>query len=374
MTDSREAYIQWLSTEIDKYCTNGYWIYNWDYQDTISAEQIIEAIDNYKDQGYIDSYEYLKNMMYEDSFYWSESPESQLTELIFNDLSFAPEEIRIESDKEEDYFFNDLAKAGYHGFDFNIEELLQRCSFSINLFFATPNEQNLDMGSLVNSFGCSSRNVDIEDISNEDIDNALSYLTVQQGYKITDIYQALDADVSPSSAYISSVVDEIHNNTSECMSELASLVHVKGEEIFTILEQINKKEGSIILPKDTTVGLFNECAGCGSLLEIQLEKPAEFPTSMIRNVQIEGYKNNRGYTIDNVYGLVNECWKEGISLKETVDTTIEQSYKKELKTFTPSHDKISQSLSSLVKETRNASNNLRHDNIKHHDTLSNPER
>lgn len=94
MTDSREAYIQWLSTEIDKYCTNGYWIYNWDYQDTISAEQIIEAIDNYKDQGYIDSYEYLKNMMYEDSFYWSESPESQLTELIFNDLSFAPEEIR----------------------------------------------------------------------------------------------------------------------------------------------------------------------------------------------------------------------------------------------------------------------------------------
>ncbi|HEL0623011.1 TPA: hypothetical protein TUU99_000576 [Streptococcus equi subsp. zooepidemicus] len=79
------------------------------------------------------------------------------------------------------------------------------------------------------------------------------------------------------------------------------------------------------------------------------------------------YANNRGYTVDNVYGLVNESWKEGISLKETVDATIEQSYKKELKTFIPSHNKISQSLSSLVMETRNASNNLRHDNTKHHD-------
>ncbi|GAB6710294.1 hypothetical protein BOVMAS05_08600 [Streptococcus uberis] len=374
MTDSREAYIQWLSTEIDKYCTNGYWIYNWDYRDELSPDQIIEAIDNYKEQGYIDSYSYLENKIYEEALFWSESPEHELVSLILNDLSSATEEIQKEAENS-DWMLDDLQEAGFFGVDFNINDLLAQSSFDINIFFATPDEQNYDMGSIISSFGCSSRNVDIEDISNEDIDNALSYLTVQQGYRITDIYQALDADVSPSSAYISSVVDEIHNNTSEYMSELAALVHVKGEEIFTVLEQFNKKEGSIVLPEDTTVGLFNEWAGCGSLLEIQLEKPAEFPASMIRNVQFEGQTNNRGsYTVDNVYGLVNESWKEGISLKETVDATIEQSYKKELKTFIPSHNKISQSLSSLVRETRNASNNLRHDNTKHYEALSKPER
>ena len=39
---------------------------------------------------------------------------------------------------------------------------------------------------------------------------------------------------------------------------------------------------------------------------------------MVRNVQIEGQKSDyaHGYTVNDVYGLVGECWKGEISKSE----------------------------------------------------------
>ena len=106
--------------------------------------------------------------------------ENELISAITRDAATAPEGVD-EQWVESGDIWGDLESAGYEGIDANVEDLLSRSSFNVNVFFATEAERNFDMGSIVNAFGNDYREPRLEDVDAEDLDNALSYLVNQQG-------------------------------------------------------------------------------------------------------------------------------------------------------------------------------------------------
>lgn len=210
------------------------------------------------------------------------------------------------------------------GIDANVEDLLSNSSFNVNVFFATEAEENFDMGSIVHAFGNDYRDPRLEDVDAEDLDNALSYLVNQQGHSIAEVYGNGD------NAFIRSVREEIDENSSEAMSELCALVRMDGQQMLDFIEKRNEAKDSLVLPKDyATMGIFNQWSGCGGMLDIQLEKDAVLPLSMVREFQIEGVRGDTnlwgGYTVDEVYGLVRSAWMP-VHYGEGTETGVKEDY------------------------------------------------
>ena len=218
--------------------------------------------------------------------------------VIKNNIQYESEELQSSFealiDGMNDYEI--LEVGGFEGINYDFKDFLDY-DYRINLMFATPYERNCDM-SLIPLF---------EDVDN----NALTYLIRQQGYDVHEVFKSLKEDRINDSVFVRSVVDELREQ-SYCMAELTALVTARGENLLNLLDNIAHENNYISISKDATIGLFNEWNGSGSMLEIQLEKPAVFPTSMVRNVQIEGAgKENSGYTVDAVYGFVSKAWLLG---------------------------------------------------------------
>ena len=169
--ENREAYIAWLREKLEDYCNDdgSYEVY-WDYDDSVTPDQLVEAVDNWKSEGYTSPESYLASTLYDTV---GEAQESQLYVSILDDLNDAPDEVRACWD-ESTGIWDDLYEAGYTGIDMNLDDLLSRSSFNVNLFFATETEKNFDMGSIVDSFGNDYREPRLEDIDAESLDNALS--------------------------------------------------------------------------------------------------------------------------------------------------------------------------------------------------------
>lgn len=179
-----------------------------------------------------------------------EAQESQLYVSILDDLNDAPDEVRACWD-ESTGIWDDLYEAGYTGIDMNLDDLLSRSSFNVNLFFATETEKNFDMGSIVDSFGNDYREPRLEDIDAESLDNALSYLVNQQGHSVEEVFG------NPDNAFIHSIREEIDENSSEAMSELCALVRMDAREMLDLIGKRSEAKGSLVLPRDcATMGLF----------------------------------------------------------------------------------------------------------------------
>jgi hypothetical protein len=209
----------------------------------------------------------------------------------------------------------------------------------MNLMFATPNEENMDMGSIPDMF--------ISDVQEEHsvlqnstpeyqekhFDNALAYLVHQQGHQISQVAEVLYTGEPTTDNFLQTVVDEINEFPLYSMAELTALVTLDKEGL-DVLDQIAKGEGTIELSKDTMIGLYNEWQGTGSQLAIELDKPFVVPADMVRNVQIEGQKsdNVKGYTVDDVYGLIGKAWKGTVEItdKDSGREAIEANMKKDV--------------------------------------------
>lgn len=315
--ENREVYIAWLREKLEDYCNDdgSYEVY-WDYDDSITPDQLVEAVDNWKSEGYTSPESYLASTLYDTV---GEAQESQLYVSILDDLNDAPDEVRACWD-ESTGIWDDLYEAGYTGIDMNLDDLLSRSSFNVNVFFATEAERNFDMGSIVNAFGNDYREPRLEDVDAEDLDNALSYLVNQQGHSIAEVYGNAD------NAFIRSVREEINENSSEAMSELCALVRMDGQQMLDFIEKRNEAKDSLVLPKDyATVGIFNQWAGCGGMLDIQLEKDAVLPLSMVRGFQVEGQPDPDGYTVNETYGLVGSAWMP-VHYREGIETGVKEDY------------------------------------------------
>lgn len=64
--ENREAYIAWLREKLEDYCNDdgSYEVY-WDYDDSITPDQLVEAVDNWKSEGYTSPESYLASTLYE---------------------------------------------------------------------------------------------------------------------------------------------------------------------------------------------------------------------------------------------------------------------------------------------------------------------
>lgn len=287
------------------------------YDDRIPPHFILKAFNEYCNiaKSNINDYEtfkdYLEVMFADINAYYFDLEEKQLLHEIKNNIQYESEELQSSFealiDGMDDYEI--LEVGGFEGINYDIKEFLDY-DYRINLMFATPYERNCDM-SLIPRF---------EDVDN----NALTYLIRQQGYDVHEVFKSLKEDRINDSVFVRSVVDELREQ-SYSMAELTALVTARGENLLNLLDNIAHENNYISISKDATIGLYNEWNGSGSMLDIQLENPAVFPTSMVRNVQIEGAgKENSGYTVDAVYGFVSKAWlignveivKEAPALKE----------------------------------------------------------
>lgn len=64
--ENREVYIAWLREKLEDYCNDdgSYEVY-WDYDDSITPDQLVEAVDNWKSEGYTSPESYLASTLYD---------------------------------------------------------------------------------------------------------------------------------------------------------------------------------------------------------------------------------------------------------------------------------------------------------------------
>jgi predicted ABC-type ATPase len=304
----QDEYMEFLRDKVEEvFGADGYYEIFWDYRDEISADEVVEAIENYQSDGYESVRDYLSEKIYERNIDadWD----------CICDIESAVQNCEnadiIRAYKMTDSFVDDLQAAGYNGIDPCIDDLLSRSDFKLNVMFATANEKNMDMTSIVNSYG-SYWSPDLDRIKTVDLDNSLTYLIHQQGHTVEEVYDCLHGNPTGFGSdeptdFVKSVVNEIVNNSSSAMSELTALIKVNGSELDEFIKKINEGKENIKLDKRTMVGIYNEYAGGGSVLEIELEKDLVIPTSMVQNVEIE---HRGGNTLDSVYCLDGSAWRE----------------------------------------------------------------
>ena len=149
-----------------------------------------------------------------------------------------------------------------------------------------------------------------------DDNSAILWLARQQGYKKSELTQALRNQQYGRSVFLNSVHTEV-SNTSTHMNALTFLVKMTFTEWFKLHDAIKQEEqhhpkrskgrGFILLDKSTTCGLYDPWGGAGSVLEIQLERDVRLPIRFIDSAWPDGA---RGYSVTEIYGLCSSTWTD----------------------------------------------------------------
>lgn len=214
--------------------------------------------------------------------------------------------------RSDDNLFEHLCQAGFKGFSYNFDKLIDQTKVFFTITLGTNEEQNLDSSSIVSAYG-SWKAPAVEDMNEKTFDNALTHLIHQQGHSVEEVFNCLavypggfDSD---DGNFIKSVVNEIANNTSDALSELILLIKLKGQEIIDFFETILKNDSYIKISAESkpVIGLFNSSDGCGSLLDIKLEKDLIFSPNLMSNVHMH---NSHKSPVSEVYGLSDDSWTE----------------------------------------------------------------
>lgn len=325
----KEEYIQLLKPIMENYLNseNCYELY-WDYRDEYPTEKILEVYHKlssektYEKNAFVDE---LEDYIYELNL----DEDTEFLNIINGEITKFSNKRTLELYDEFGLDLELLEKAGYNGIDTNLSDLLDNTRLCANIMFATKEEQNYDMSSIVTSFG-SWKAPCPNDV--KDFDNALTYLIHQQGHTVGEVYDCLFANPRGFSYkyqtnFVESVVDEIVNNSSEGCSELCVLIELTGWDIVAFFEAVLNNRGYIKFGKNTELGVFNEWSGGGGLLGIQLEKDFVASVDMIRDIQIEGAgKENHNYTVNSVHGLVGSCWKDSFSFTNVDPKLVSEDY------------------------------------------------
>lgn len=220
-------------------------------------------------------------------------------------------------------FLLDVQDRGWLAEDPNIAQLLEQTRLRCNLTLATPEELNFDsvaheVGQAV--FGDDDLILfwDDEELARDFWTNGVSWLVKQQGYELTDLFDAERASRSP---FLASLRSELENLTGGC-PYLTVLAQVDAAQ----LSMMTARDGrNVEFPKDVVLGLFSHSDGSGAPLGIELERPLVVPKDLIFNISIEKASRHYqlGYTIDETYGLVRDAWKPGVAETDAATPSIE---------------------------------------------------
>ena len=301
-----EKWIAYLKSKIAENCnSDGFYEVYWNYDDEFDPASIQKIVSNAIET---DS----SLVAAADDYLWDLNSGESLDEYFIDDISKnIPEEL-------EDYaldrdLLEDLEEAGYNGVDMNAQELLDKSDVKVNIIFATPSESNYDMSSIVDVFGSWKDPAYNYIVDNPEIlDNAMTYLIHQQGHSLKEYYQCLLENpggfgFDHKDTFIESCVNDCVNNTSNAMSGICCLTTLTPDELYELEKAMKTGTGNLEFSKDTYCGTVNIWAGSGGL-SVNLEKPLIIPVSYIHTIQVEGGKNNNGYTVDEIFGLVGSCW------------------------------------------------------------------
>lgn len=192
----------------------------------------------------------------------------------------------------------------------------------VNILLGTKEEANLDFGSI--RAMCDYLN-EPDILSAEDLNNGITWLVEQQGYELNDLKCAVvdyesfghGVCVSRHGPFLASVAEEMHNFPN-IQGSLTVLTNLSMSELGKTL----CPQDVLTLPKDSTIGIFAPWIGGGSGLEIQLERDLDITSNIRFDVQIEGAKCEE-YTVNEVYGLVDEAWKDPAALKFPIERPLD---------------------------------------------------
>lgn len=138
----------------------------------------------------------------------------------------------------------------------------------------------------------------------------LVWLAKQQGYTFEELIEFLkDEEYVNSNKFISSLVAEIFSGYG-CEALTFCVKMTLGQAIDLKEKMKSNPNGSIVLDKNVTCGLFDPWDGSGSILEIACEKDVEIPFDNIWKFYIDEKRSNRYDSIHNVYGTTDAFWRD----------------------------------------------------------------
>ena len=138
----------------------------------------------------------------------------------------------------------------------------------------------------------------------------LVWLAKQQGYTLEELIELMkDEEYVNSNKFISSLVAEIFSGYG-CEALTFCVKMTLGQAIALKEKMESNPNGSVILNKNVTCGLFDPWQGGGSVLDIACEKDIEIPFENIWKLYVDERRGNRYDSIHNVYGTDSSLWRD----------------------------------------------------------------
>lgn len=139
----------------------------------------------------------------------------------------------------------------------------------------------------------------------------LVWLAKQQGYTLEEVVEALNCNgtIHQMKPFLSSVNNEVYNGYG-CEALTFCVKMTLGQAIALKEKMESNPNGSIVINKNVTCGLFDPWQGGGSALDIACEKDIEIPFENIWKFYIDEKRSNRYDSIHNVYGTDSSLWKD----------------------------------------------------------------
>ena len=138
----------------------------------------------------------------------------------------------------------------------------------------------------------------------------LVWLAKQQGYTLDQVVEVLkDGDIAEPKTFLETMLQEVANGYG-CEALTFCVKMTLGQAIALKEKMESNPNGSIVLDKRATCGLFNPWDGSGSILDISCEKDIEIPFENIWKFYIDEKRSNRYDSIHNVYGTDSSLWKD----------------------------------------------------------------
>ena len=138
----------------------------------------------------------------------------------------------------------------------------------------------------------------------------LAWLAKQQGHTLEELIESLkDEEYVNPNKFISSLAAEIFNGYG-CEALTFCVKMTLGQAIVLKEKMKSNPNGSIILNKNVTCGLFDPWQGGGSVLDIACEKDIEIPFENIWKLYVDERRGKRYDSIHNVYGTDSSLWRD----------------------------------------------------------------
>lgn len=153
----------------------------------------------------------------------------------------------------------------------------------------------------------------IDEDGNADKDaekSGLVWLARQQGHTLDQVVEILkNGDIKEPKTFLETVLQEVANGYG--CEALTFCVKMTLGQAITLKERMKESpNGSIVLDKNVTCGLFDMWSGGGSTLDIVCEKDVEIPFKNIWKFYIDTCGSSRYDSIHNVYGTDDSIWRD----------------------------------------------------------------